>query len=138
MERITALLLCLLIVFCFTGCSNPPSTSQIVATTLPVYNITQHLCDGTDLSVTRLITEDISCLHDYTLKVPQMRAIEGAETLIISGAGLESFLNDTGTGTAFVIDASRSIALICQDDHHADAEDPHHHHQEDPHIWLSP
>lgn len=137
MKKIIEFLICILLMIAFTGCSNIPEQSQVITTTLPIFTFTDTLCQGTGVSVGQLITEDISCLHDYTLKVPQMRAIERAEVLVISGAGLESFLSDTGTGTAAVIDASQGIALICHDDHHADSDDSHHH-EGDPHFWLSP
>lgn len=137
MKRIASLLLCLPLIFTMIGCSSKSETPQIMTTTLPIFTFTNALCNGTGISVGQLITEDISCLHDYSLKVPQMRAIEGAEVLVISGAGLESFLHDTGTGSATVIDASRGIKLICHDIHHTNSDD-HHHHGEDPHLWLSP
>lgn len=138
MKKAATLLLCLMFVFSLAGCSNNSAPSQIVATTLPVYTFAQFLCDGTGVSVEQLITEDISCLHDYSLKVPQMQAIESAEVLIISGVGMEGFLNDTGTGSATVIDASQGIALISPEDHHTEHDDSLHHHDADPHIWLSP
>ena len=127
-----ALLLCL----CLVGCT-PQPTVQIAATTLPVYEFTARLCHGTPLSVTRLITDDVSCLHDYTLQTNQMRTAEEAELVVISGAGLEIFLDDLQLDNNKIIDASQNITLHCSD---ASEEHNHHdhHHEEDPHIWLSP
>lgn len=139
MKRIlTILLTCLLL----SGCSAPAAPAEIAATTLPVYEFTSRLCEGTPLSVTRLVTEEISCLHDYSLNVRQVKAAEAAETVVISGAGLEEFMEDIlPEGTA--IDASTGISLITPEEHHhhhEEAEESHegHHHEEDPHIWLSP
>lgn len=123
-----------------SGCSPNSEDTQIVATTAPVYDLTMELCEGTGLQVTRLITENVSCLHDYSLQVDQMRALENAQTIIISGAGMEEFLEDVLTGKASVIDSSEDVTLICGGHDHQDGEDNHdgHHHDHDPHIWLSP
>ena len=141
MKRLfSVLLLCLLL----GGCSRQPEASQIAATTLPVYEFTSRLCAGTGLSVTRLVTEEVSCLHDYSLNVRQVKAAEAAEVIVISGAGLEEFMEDI-LHDAKTIDASDGIALIEPEEHHHhdhehEEEESHegHHHEEDPHIWLSP
>lgn len=139
MKRLFSLLSLALVGLMLFGCGSPPA--QIAATTLPVYEFTSILCQGTPLTVTRLVTESVSCLHDYTLTVSQMRAIEGAETVVLSGAGLEDFMEDALTGVADPIDASLGIELLegeCH--HHHEQEDPHHHDHDDEvdaHIWLS-
>ena len=81
MKRTISLLLCLLLLL--TGCASQ-APAQIAATTLPVYEFTSRLCEGTSLNVTRLVTEEVSCLHDYTLQVGQMRAIQGAKAVVIA------------------------------------------------------
>ena len=135
------LLLFLLIAALLCGCAAPQSAAQIAATTLPVYEFTAHLCDGTGLSVTQLVTEQVSCLHDYSLNVRQVRAAEAAELIVISGAGLEDFMADLLHGKS-TIDSSAGIALIegghDHDHDHETADHAGHHHEEDPHIWLSP
>ena len=94
----------------FAGCAHE-KPAQIAATTLPVYEFSVALCAGTGLTVSRLVTENVSCLHDYTLTVRQMKAIEAADVVILSGAGLEEFLADA-LGSAAVIDASEGIELL--------------------------
>jgi ABC-type Zn uptake system ZnuABC Zn-binding protein ZnuA len=110
--------------------------ADIAATTLPVYQFTTMLCEGTGLTVTRLVNESVSCLHDYSLQVSQVRAVEQARLIVISGAGLEDFMNDLLQGRQ-VIDASQGISLLesCHDHAH---EHEGHHHEHDVHIWLSP
>ena len=139
MKRILITILILLLLLC--GCTQPAEHAQIAATTLPVYEFTTMLCAGTDITVTRLVTEEVSCLHDYSLNVRQVRAAEAAELIVISGAGLESFLDDLLLGT-HTVDASSGIELIVPEDHHHDhgEKDSHegHSHDTDPHIWLSP
>lgn len=127
------IVLSILFALLLTGCA-PKKSARITATTLPVYEFTATLCEGTDITVSRLVTENVSCLHDYTVQVSQMRAIESAEAVIINGAGLEDFLNDVLTDDSCVIDASEGLELTCGHHHAEDA----HHHAHDPHIWLSP
>ena len=121
------------------GCSQQ-TPAQIVATTGPVYQFTQALCDGTDLTVSQLITDEVSCLHDYTLRVDQMRSAESAETVILSGAGLEEFMQDIFADAETIIDCSEGIAVMSYGEDHAHNHDhtDDHHHEHDPHIWLSP
>lgn len=130
----TAMLMCTL-----SGCSAVEEPAQVAATTLPVYEFTTRLCGGTDITVTRLINEQVSCLHDYSLNVRQVKAVEAAQVVVISGAGLEEFMADLLHDRS-VIDASQGIALLCGEAHDHDEEeaDEGHHHESDPHIWLSP
>lgn len=137
------LLYIMLLAAMLAGCRSNDVPVQIAATTLPVYEFTARVCEGTPLSVTRLVTEEVSCLHDYSLNVRQVKAAESADLIVISGAGLEEFLDDILMDTK-TIDASRNIALIAPEEHHHDHEHEEeishegHHHEEDPHIWLAP
>ena len=141
MKKFLSALLCAATILLLCGCAAEPP-AQIAATTLPVYEFTQILCQGTPLKVTRLVTEAVSCLHDYSLNVRQVKAAEAAEVIVISGAGLEDFLDgilDPGK----LIDASHGIELIIPEEHsheeeHAHSHDDGHNHNLDPHIWLDP
>lgn len=123
------------------GCAPKADYAPIAATTLPVWDFTSRLCQGTPLAVTRLVTEQVSCLHDYSLNVRQVKAAEAAQVVVISGAGLEDFLDDLLLDVP-TIDASQGIFLLHSDEAHEEEEHHHeedgHHHEEDPHIWLSP
>ncbi|MBQ7330205.1 MAG: zinc ABC transporter substrate-binding protein [Oscillospiraceae bacterium] len=135
MKRIFSLFTALILLCLLAGCQAAAPTAQIAATTLPVYEFTARLCAGTDLSVTRLITDKVSCLHDYSLNVNQVRAAEAAQVIVLSGAGLEDFMADILKDKQ-TIDSSAGIPLLdCGDSHHH--EDSHHHHEQDAHIWLS-
>lgn len=140
MRKITLILTIILILSLLGGCSAQSETTQIAATTLPVYEFTSILCRGTDLTVGRLVTENVSCLHDYSLQVRQMRMIEQAEMVVISGMGLEDFLADALAEKDCIVDASHGIDPICpEEEHEHDSHDHHgHSHDNDPHIWLSP
>lgn len=124
-----------------SGCTAEEAPAQIAATTLPVYEFTSRLCDGTGITVSRLVTENVSCLHDYSLNVRQVKAAEAAEVIVISGAGLEEFMEDILHNKA-VIDASVGIDLLeistVHEHEHEHAHGHDHSHEEDPHIWLSP
>ena len=145
MKKTLSILLCIFLL-ALSGCGATDAPAQIAATTLPVYDFTCALCLGTPITVTRLVTEQVSCLHDYSLNVRQVKAAEASEVIVMSGAGLEEFLDDVLLG-ADVIDASENIELICPEDAH-DHEHGHdhahghdhdsHYHNEDPHTWLSP
>ena len=143
MKKLSIILSFLLLLMLLSGCGAASVPGQIAATTLPVYEFTARLCEGTPITVTRLVTEEVSCLHDYSLNVHQVKAAEAAEVIVISGAGLEEFLDDILVDTT-TIDASRNIELITPEEHHHDhghteeAGHEGHHHEEDPHIWLSP
>lgn len=141
--RKTLLFIISLLMAALSGCTAREAPAQVAATTLPVYEFTARLCQDTPITTTRLVTEQVSCLHDYSLNVRQVRAAEGADVIVISGAGLEAFLEDVLVN-AKTIDASQGIALLAPEEnhHHEDEEAPEepegHHHEEDPHIWLSP
>ena len=124
-----------------SGCARQEAPAKVAATTLPVYEFTARLCEGTGITVTRLVTENVSCLHDYSLNVRQVKAAEAAEVIVISGAGLEEFMEDILRDKA-TVDASVGIDLLeiftVHEHEHEHTHDHDHSHEEDPHIWLSP
>ncbi len=126
----------ILLISLFSGCQAEAENFQVAATTLPVYEFTSQLCEGTELKVCQIVTQSVSCLHDYTLQSSQMRLIEAADTLVISGCGLEDFLEDAVSTKNTIIDASVNTSLISCEGAHLHSHD--HAHSEDPHIWLSP
>ena len=133
------LILFLILGLFMAGCADSHPTAQVAATTLPVYEFTSLLCEDTPITVTQLVTEQVSCLHDYSLNVRQVKAAEAAELIVISGAGLEEFLDDI-LANQNILDASEGIELLCPEeesdhDHHGHED---HHHENDPHIWLAP
>ena len=109
MKRLLVFILCALML---CGCAPESEYAQVAATTLPVYEFTAALCQGTPITVTRLVTEEVSCLHDYSLNVRQVRAAEAADLIVLSGAGLEAFLDDLLLDKTSV-DASHGIELLC-------------------------
>jgi len=139
MRKTLTLLLSAALIFIGFGCAAPTQDVDILATTAPVFTFTSQLCADTELVVDCMITENIACLHDYTLQTSQMRAIEGAQLVVISGAGLEEAFSDALPSEDKIIDASIGIELLCSEQAHAHEDhEASHHHDKDPHIWLSP
>lgn len=135
MKKLCIFVLIFLIIL-MAGCTHSSESYDIIATTLPVFDFTTTLCEGTGLTVGQLVTENVSCLHDYTLQVKQMQMIESADVIVLSGAGLEDFLDDALSDANCIIDSSIGVHLHSGEDHHHHHDD--HNHENDPHIWLSP
>lgn len=145
-KHIFSALLAAALLFSLSGCGGSAPAAQedgtlrILATTYPVYLFTTAVTDGVEgVEVTRLITEEVSCLHDYTLSVNDMKAIEAADVIVMNGAGLEDFMaNALAASKASVIDCSEGIELLPARGHeghdHGGEEGDHY----DPHYWLSP
>ncbi len=123
------LLLCIF----FSACGTNQISTNVVATTLPIYEFTSQLCVGTDITVTQLVAEEISCIHDYSLNVKQLRTIESCNLIILNGMGLDTFVKD-------ILPAGKDILQIgnnIESDHDHNTHE-HHHGDCDPHIWLNP
>lgn len=131
--------LCALVLL-LSACGQPAAsqpqdegTLHIVATTYPVYLFTTAVTEGAEgVEVSLLVNQQTSCLHDYTLTVSDMKAIEGADVIVMTGAGLEDFMDDAlSASDAQVINCSEGIDLLPAQGHDHDAE-------YDPHIWMDP
>ena len=114
----------------------------VLATTYPVYLFANAVAENVDgVEVDRLDTGAISCLHDYTLSVGDMKKIESADIIAINGVGLETFMEDALAATqATLIDTSEGVDLLENLAHHHEEGDEHTHDHGhyDPHIWLDP
>lgn len=130
-----ALFMALLLVLSTCGCASTQYDAPILATTRPIYDLTSALCAQTGLDVSLLIGESVSCLHEYTLSTAQMKKVENARLVVISGAGLEDFQADLLAHGNAICDASAHVPLLeCEHEHDHDGHD----HEHDAHIWLSP
>ena len=138
----------LISLFCLTllsGCGAPPPSDAsftAAATTYPVFLLAQEVVDGVDgVELVSVVNQPVSCLHDYTLTISNMKAIEQADLLLLNGVGLEDFLGDALGGRPYV-DCSEEVDLLETDgeahhDHEHD-HDGHDHGDHDPHIWMDP
>ena len=137
MRRLAALACALALAL--TGCGGPPAeddTLHVLATTYPAYLFTTAVTEGAGgVEVDLLVNQPTSCLHDYTLTVTDMKAVQRADVIVMNGAGLEDFLADALAGSeAAVIDCSAGLDLFPAQGH----EGHHHDTLYDPHIWMDP
>lgn len=105
-----------------TGCAKENTGTVVAATTKPVAQFTSALLEGTDKQVACVITESVSCLHDHSLTVKQMKLLEQADLIILSGGGMEDFMLDALKGKTHVLDCSKAVSYR----------------EGDPHYWLDP
>ena len=126
--------LCLAI-FLLTGCAAPMPAAEVAATTGPVAQFAQAIAADTPITVAQVISEPVSCLHDYSLSVEQMKTLEQSKLVLLSGLGLEDFMADVLDGKP-TVNCSQGADLLTLDGHHD--HDGHNHGHYDPHIWLSP
>ena len=114
----------------------------ITATTYPAYLMACSVTQGAEgIYLQRLNTGQVSCLHDYTLTVLDMKRIEQADVLILNGAELEEFMDDAlAASSAAVVDCSEGMELLesLSHDHQEEAEHGHDHGHWDPHYWMDP
>ena len=129
------------------GCAVPTAQDefrvQVTATTYPVYALACAVSAGVEgVSVSRLNTGQVSCLHDYTLTVSDMARLEQADLVLINCAGLEAFLDGVlDQLDAPLGDCSVGIDLLEADGQlHSHGEDGEigHSHDHDPHYWMDP
>jgi len=116
---------------------------RVVATTTQVGSIAEEV--GRDaIELTVLLQPGVEA-HDYEMTPADAAAVEDAELILRSGAGLESWLDDAlatiGTD-AVIVDLSEGVQLrepgedepAHEEDPGSQAEEEHH---VDPHYWLS-
>lgn len=119
---------------------------SIVATTYPIYLFASEVTKGVEgITVSPLINQQISCLHNYTLTVNDMKLLESADLVFMNGAGLDSFLLDASLSNQnrLIVDCSLEIPLLDLGPHHHDESLEATQHEEsqgdkDPHYWMDP
>lgn len=134
--------------FLLPGCSKqsePAETGKlkITCTTYPVYLLCSKVVEGiAEADVSLLIDQELSCVHDYSLSVNDMKKLDSCDIVLLNGAGFEFFLNDIDLSHKAVYDCSAGIGLLCAEghshDHDHDHDHDHQHSEYDPHIWLDP
>lgn len=139
MKRLVCLVCILLLLAGCTPAGQEPSQMNIVATTYPTYLAALAVTESVEgVSVSRLDTGSVSCLHDYTLTVNDMKKLSQADVIVMNGAGLEDFMSDALASTdALVIDCSEGIDLLPATGHHDHEHNGEHGHF-DPHYWMDP
>ena len=130
---------------CLSGCAGEEGEEEarltVVASTYPVYLLAREVAAGVEgVAVERLNTGSVSCLHDYTLSVGDVKKLERADVVALNGVGLEDFMTDAlAASAAPVIDCSAGVELLESLAHdHAEGDEDHDHGHWDPHIWMDP
>ena len=143
-KQTITMLLAALLLLPSCGPSAEKARLTVVCTTYPIYLFASAITEGVDgVRVERLDTGNVSCLHDYTLSMADMKKLERADIIAMNGAGLEEFLEDAlKTSDAAVIDCSEGVELLesLSHDHDKDdhSHDGHDHGHWDPHYWMDP
>lgn len=124
MKLFRLLLAAALMISLFSGCGGREEAAaqgdMILATTYPMYYLTSRLTEGMeDVTVELMISDSVSCLHDYTLTTEQMKKIERADLIVMNGGGLEDFMTSALSGVP-----EKNI-IVAKD-------------YSDPHYWLDP
>ena len=93
MKKLIPLFLSLALLLSGCGPAAAPEedgTLHVAAMTYPIYLFTSRVIEGAEgVEAEAVINQPMSCLHDYTLTVNDMKAIQGADLLLLNGVGLE-------------------------------------------------
>ncbi len=124
MKAVRFLLIVVLACFLLSGCGGQEAETaggdHILATTYPMYYLTQRLTEGMEnVTVELMVSEPVSCLHNYTLTTGQMKKLQRADLIVMNGGGLEGFMASALEGVP-----EERIVTAGGDG--------------DPHYWLSP
>lgn len=144
-------------VLLLAGCSAAPAGAgqandaggelSVVATTTQVADFTRNVVGDTPgTSVTQLIQPNQSA-HSYDPSAADLAVLADADVLVISGVGLESWLDGAIDASGFdgaTIDADEGVAILDADGHDEEAasgesetaEAGHDHSSGNPHIWT--
>lgn len=139
-KRFWALVLALVLLAGCAPAAEEDGKTHILCTTYPVYLFTTAVVGGVpDMEVELLVNQQTSCLHDYTLTVEDMKAIDRSDVIVMSGAGLEDFMADAlAQKDVPVIDCSANVDLLPALGHHHHDDEDENDHEVDPHYWLDP
>lgn len=132
LKRIISLMITFGLLLGLVSCGSAPSKTdaslRVACTTYPVYLLAQTVTEGVDdVALSLVIDQQISCLHNYTLTMADMKAVESADVIAINGADMEEFLEDVLEGRE-VLDCSESQNLLWNENEQ----------EYDPHFWLDP
>jgi zinc transport system substrate-binding protein len=138
--------LLVVLVFCFSGCSRQEKQSAtsgklpVVASIFPVYEFVR-VVGGDRVAVTQLLPPGAE-VHNFEPKPADMVHVGQARLFVFTNPAMEPWaaklLSGAG-GTVRALDASVGIALlpiVAEHDEHSSKHDDHDHQGGDPHLWL--
>ncbi len=121
---------------------------RVITTFIPVTNFTKAVV-GDRAEVTQLLPTNVGP-HDYQAKPEDVQKLARGNVLVKNGLGMEEFLGDllknAGNANLKVIDSSKDIQPIANEekhehhdhDHEKTSEAKHDHGAFNPHIYLDP
>lgn len=121
---------------------------KVITTFIPVTNFTKAVA-GDRAEVTQLLPANVGP-HDYQAKPEDVQKLARGNVLVKNGLGMEEFLGDllknAGNTNLKVIDSSKDIQPIANEekhehhdhDHEKTSEAGHNHGAFNPHIYLDP
>ena len=81
------------------GSGEEDHTFTVAAMTYPVYLFASRVMEGAENAVAEaVVNQPMSCLHDYTMTVTDMKNLQGADILLLNGVGLEDLERDAQCG----------------------------------------
>lgn len=110
-----------------TNSTQGDSKLQITTTFLPITNFTKAVA-GDRAQVTQLLPNNIGP-HDYQAKPEDVQKLAKADVLVMNGLEMEAFLEDmvknAGNNELAMVDSSKGIAVIPNEEEHGDDHDEH-------------
>jgi ABC-type Zn uptake system ZnuABC Zn-binding protein ZnuA len=115
---------------------------QVVATTTQIGDFARQV-GGDQIKLTVLLKANQDA-HDFELAPSQVRAIGGADVILMNGVGLDAFMEkalETSEAKAAIVVSDGIITIAGrhedeEDEDHAGAEEEDEHGDEDPHVWF--
>ena len=120
----------------FSGCGkkvteiNQTKITTIATSFYPMYIFTLNVAkDIPNVKIINMTKPTTGCLHDYTVTPDDMKNLEGAQFIVVNGAGMESFMDKVVQQFPRLktIEASKGIQLIKGQGDEGD----------NPHLWVS-
>lgn len=110
---------------------SPAGDAFTIATSFyPMYIMALNVAgDVPGVRVVNMTQPTTGCLHDYSVTTEDMKNLDGADVLVINGAGMESFLDKVIAQFPGlkIIESSKGIPLIAGEGDEGD----------NPHVWVN-
>ena len=138
------LIILLSVILLLSGCAARPVQEKtglsVVASFYPVWVMAANVTEGVEgVELTLLTQEDTGCLHNYQLLPQDMKTLDGADVLLLNGAGMEGFIEDAAASFSelTMVNTSDGLSLIGSEEHdHTHGHEHEHDLSVNPHVWL--
>ncbi|MBQ6708673.1 MAG: zinc ABC transporter substrate-binding protein [Clostridia bacterium] len=139
MKKLIAILLSLVLLVSFVGCTTEPVTSSeklsIVTTLFPQYDFCREIV-GDKAEVKLLLPPGVES-HTFEPTTADIIEIEKCDVFIYTGDSMEAWagriIGSLNNANLRVVDISENIEMK-----EAESDHEHHSHERDPHVWTSP